>query len=378
MQFFDKKQDVIDVQLTSYGKQLLSRGIFKPVYYAFSDDNVIYDAKWVSGTLSQEQQSQVEERIQEKTPRIKTQNRKMGVEKGVFGVNWNDTSKWVGYLDNLMDLFEVDDVSDAWSLLTKVNINPHFAESEKLLENLLGKKSYFNSYNPAWNLLLYNGVITNSSAFYVKNNITLAIPQINCTLTDTVYKMDFGQDAYEVVSQVKNIAKGLNRVETVVGDTEINPVEEGLETDPEALDEYFEEIQMEDGQFFIQKDFLFFSLEEANVDFTNDNFMIEVYEVTTTSNSNNGEEELKKMFFDPKEPKTGTPVGNSVESVFKIEIDEEIDATVACYSIGKDKTLKTQNMYITDVFDCEPFSRDEQSNENPYENLPDADVGDVC
>ena len=51
VEFFNKKQDVIDLQLTSYGKQLLSRGLFKPVYYAFSDDGVLYDKRWMSGSV---------------------------------------------------------------------------------------------------------------------------------------------------------------------------------------------------------------------------------------------------------------------------------------------------------------------------------------
>ena len=35
MEFFDQKEEVIDVQLTQFGKHLLSKGRFKPEYYAF-------------------------------------------------------------------------------------------------------------------------------------------------------------------------------------------------------------------------------------------------------------------------------------------------------------------------------------------------------
>ena len=44
MSFFDKKQDVLDVKLTQFGKNLLARGAFKPVYYRFFDDDVLYNA----------------------------------------------------------------------------------------------------------------------------------------------------------------------------------------------------------------------------------------------------------------------------------------------------------------------------------------------
>ena len=43
MSFFNKKEDVIDLQLTQYGKYLLSQGKLKPVYYAFFDDDILYD-----------------------------------------------------------------------------------------------------------------------------------------------------------------------------------------------------------------------------------------------------------------------------------------------------------------------------------------------
>ena len=43
MEFFNKKQDVIDLQLTNFGRHLLSKGKFKPVYYSFFNmDNVYF------------------------------------------------------------------------------------------------------------------------------------------------------------------------------------------------------------------------------------------------------------------------------------------------------------------------------------------------
>ena len=39
--FIDKKEQVFDLKLTTYGHHLLSTGKFKPTYYAFCDDNVL-------------------------------------------------------------------------------------------------------------------------------------------------------------------------------------------------------------------------------------------------------------------------------------------------------------------------------------------------
>ena len=84
MEFFNKKQDVVDLQLTAYGKQLLSRGLFKPVYYAFSDDGIMYDGRWMTGSSGEINPSEAETRIQEETPRLKTQYRKVGAERAIF------------------------------------------------------------------------------------------------------------------------------------------------------------------------------------------------------------------------------------------------------------------------------------------------------
>ena len=71
MAFFNKKQEVIDLKLTPYGEELLARGIFKPEYYAFFDDNILYDASGSAGIT--EVQNDAEPRIQEETPQLRTQ-----------------------------------------------------------------------------------------------------------------------------------------------------------------------------------------------------------------------------------------------------------------------------------------------------------------
>ena len=62
MTFLNKKQQVFDFQLTPHGKIELSKGTFSPEYYAFFDDNVIYDKSYVSGS-SVEKQNQIHNRI---------------------------------------------------------------------------------------------------------------------------------------------------------------------------------------------------------------------------------------------------------------------------------------------------------------------------
>ena len=72
MAFLNKKEDVIDLELTQYGKYLVSQGKFKPTYYAFFDDDIIYDQRYaVGGGL--ETQKDIEGRILEDTPTLSAQ-----------------------------------------------------------------------------------------------------------------------------------------------------------------------------------------------------------------------------------------------------------------------------------------------------------------
>jgi len=37
MEFFNKKEEVLEVKLTPYGRYKLSKGLLRPTYYAFFD-----------------------------------------------------------------------------------------------------------------------------------------------------------------------------------------------------------------------------------------------------------------------------------------------------------------------------------------------------
>ncbi|HHZ97950.1 MAG TPA: hypothetical protein EYN67_20950 [Flavobacteriales bacterium] len=73
--FLNKKEQVYDLRLTSYGRYLLGEGDFKPTYYAFFDDNILYDSDYArlnaSGTAlvsgSKEAQNDIHKRIKEET-----------------------------------------------------------------------------------------------------------------------------------------------------------------------------------------------------------------------------------------------------------------------------------------------------------------------
>jgi len=421
MEFFNKKQDVVDLQLTGYGKQLLSRGLFKPAFYAFSDDGIIYERQWVSGSNSDAQQTDIETRIQEETPRLKTQYRKVGAEKAVF--NSLNASSLYSAATNLFEISEIseftaENAQQVYEILQSIAGNIGFAESEKLLQNKLGTKSYQNNFDPAWSALLYHGEITGSTPYYQKNNIFIPkIPQLNCTLKDKAYRMMAKYNPYELLPKPKEVRDGLLQRQNVLdigGETQNFDDSSGRTEDGVFFEQIFgdllpeqinkanlagiefelspEEIDLilndKRASLFIEKDFLFISLEEANADFDRDNFMIEVFEIDTVSNQKNGEEQLTKMFFQDESPIgyagekniviAETIKNRSVEEVFYFEVDEEINAQLGCYLIGKDKELKKQSLYVDNVFNCQDTSQKNTISIDPYTNLPEVNVGDVC
>lgn len=89
MGFSNKKEDVIYMELTPYGRQLLSRGELSPAYYSFFDDDILYDIQSVStsdtsnyssGFLS-ESSGDTKERILQSTPYLTPHTSYVGRDK---------------------------------------------------------------------------------------------------------------------------------------------------------------------------------------------------------------------------------------------------------------------------------------------------------
>ena len=77
MTFFNKKEDVIKIELTPHGRKMLSQGKLKPSYYTFLDDDILYDVSKGGGS---ENNSQTKDRILSETPYMKPQTNYKGVD----------------------------------------------------------------------------------------------------------------------------------------------------------------------------------------------------------------------------------------------------------------------------------------------------------
>ena len=79
MEFFNRKEEVIDIKLTQYGRKKYAEGKFSPKYYSFSDEDVIYDASYF-GIAEPEHSASV--RIKDAV-RLKLASSTLGIESTI-------------------------------------------------------------------------------------------------------------------------------------------------------------------------------------------------------------------------------------------------------------------------------------------------------
>jgi hypothetical protein len=286
MEFFNKKEEVLDLQLTQYGKHLLSIGKLNPVYYTLHDDNVIYDSEFSQGT---EQQNEARVRIQSDTPSLKTQ--------------YNFVS-----LDSMQaKSAEFQDDKER----TGVSTRP-------LSTSNLGSDKI-----PSWNINTLGGMFLTGSITSTTpasgSSIVQEIPQIGAEVTYTITP---------VMGSVQSEQSILN-------------VEMGL---ADGFNPSIDEMLSDGSSFSIERDYLILQIVEDNAPMGNDNFEVEVFEVEIgTDVLGATTEKLIPMNFE-KEPilivndilieaveEDDVEVDSTfVEYYFDLELDSEISSDIMC------------------------------------------------
>lgn len=152
--FFNQKEEVINIQLTPYGKQQFAQGKFSPEYYAFFDTNILYDGQHANIS---ETQNNIKTRIQEETPRLKPLTRFTSSLGSVISVESAD-------LPN--QIFQANEAN--------ANYN-----------RFLGTSSPWSDFNPSWDISVMPGSSTefNDGVTYQFNN---TIPLMSAS-SETVY-----------------------------------------------------------------------------------------------------------------------------------------------------------------------------------------------
>ncbi len=150
VRFFNQKEEVIKIELTPYGKEQFSKGIFSPSFYAFYDGSIIYDGAYANIS---ETQNQITNRITNETPKLKP-NTKFSSEPG--------------------SVYSLMTANDRDTLVQNVSSSAPFVRT-------LGSSDPNSEHLPSWSVevLDLSSVGLNSDVLYKMDN---TIPQMSATL----------------------------------------------------------------------------------------------------------------------------------------------------------------------------------------------------
>jgi hypothetical protein len=335
--FLNKKEQVYDLKLTSYGRYLLSIGIFKPVYYAFFDDNVIYDLRYTTSSVGAfantptEGQNNISRRIKTNTPYLESQ------------VLFRDVEDTLSSLDTTDGGFN----SDANPTLTMP------AADIYTFESALGD-AMIDSENPqavpAWKLLMMQGNISSS--------IYRGAGKLTPPLGTSPAHEQAAQKGILLNSQIPQI--NIDAYYT------LKVADSSIDLDPDSARSLVDTAgPFSDGKYIQLKavDPILY-LEEINTQLLTENFDIEVFEVESGSFNDIYRPTLHRRYFERQVPQiengfmvTETPVANnaqnlttaSVEYYFDVLTDASVDQTIACQGL---ETFEKGSYYVDFDFDC--------------------------
>ena len=322
MSFFNKKEEVIEIKLTSYGKYRLSQGKFKPAYYAFYDDDILYDPSYGHVTTSS-REPYPETRIQDETISLRSRTANYGLE------------------DLVKAVAEVQNSSMHMELYGDVIID--FSDTA-VVSLPIGEGEKSNTLNPAWNVSFLRGhmntgsygATTTPNAFQDANKF-YRIPTVSASINyaTKIYTED---DLHGSVS-VQEGEENLQNYNETMGTVQI-PANGYLTT-------YFSDASV----LVVDDNYIILDVQEENVVASNvANYTIEVYEMSDAPVDNKARV-LKPMHFMKRpepivndllldESDLQYPDENLIDETFveyymDISADTEIDDNSVCNYITK-------------------------------------------
>ena len=308
MTLFDSKQEVINIELTSYGKSKMATGGFKPAYYAFFDDGVIYDGAYAGVTEAFNGETDV--RVRTQTPYLKSQASLVGQE---FKKIKNPSAEETNEFNNIVKY-----------------------ENENLLKHYLGNTSIGQQTGSRFGVTFLEGEIENAY------------------LTGTLNKFD-GREAY-------NLKRNKISTKTLLFKPEIKKLPNpSLTVAPEVIDPDTLQIPsvspiLEDSTYVkLNTDYLLMYINEDNTEPDYENFEINVFKVNEIQNTSGGRDEVyqKLTFARPtvsQIDKNGflldlndilqsapSPTPSNVEYYLNIEVDQEISLELINNKVPRDQ-----------------------------------------
>ena len=348
MQFFDDKQEVMDVVITPFGKHMLSQGRFRPEYYAFFDDDIIYDSRWVTGSTGEETQNDIEGRIQQRTPRVKQPSVYIGVETAVN-------------LRNELIVAAIDAMPhDSGSHMAQDTHSHKIYNQEELqfygdkfdfLKQPLGRSEQSSKYLPAWNISMLRGEISSSSEALSSSQGIELIPQMDINLNYKVYVSEVGSEQQWTT---ENITVDYGNVTFPVPDLSTIAAT-GSEIDdvfpPGTVQNIASEVFGDGTYFSLQNGKIILEVTEKNVNFKKENFDVQVFQSSSVSTLDNSSG-LQQLFFTDDVSDLQT---DDVERFLTIRVDKGInDARIRSIPIGQPTSLTTDSA-TTNVISTREF-----------------------
>ena len=352
MSFFDKKEEVVEIILTSYGKYKLSRGEWKPTYYAFFDEDIIYDNRYAGNP---EISGAAEARIQEETRLMRAQTSHSDLEKQVKKLTRavkNNTPQNAQFGVGAQDAYATAIRSSVTRAPYMLPLGNSTIVSEKML------------YAPAWEIKALKNEFTASMAYASSSyeNIT-KIPQLEVHIdyTTEIHKSETGVDptAWE---------EGLNHPATEFDD---DVKGEALPGTGLPRDMYLTTYYPDGTYIVVDDNYLVLEVNEMNSARSVDQFYVEVWEVeedetmqprdrtgqtlTRMSFVKYGEEIVDNILLDPSEiPQYNLALLDDtyVEYFMDIQADEEIDDSTVCNYVATDDRTRREWTRVLDCYDA--------------------------
>jgi len=330
MEFFDKKEDVIDLKLTRYGRHLLSKGEFNPAFYSFFDDNVLYNSTKSGFT---EEQNDAEARIK--------QAQTMQPQ-----ISFSSLDRQFHNNYNLILSGQEKEGSEPLQ---------NTPERNHSLSMPLGTSDINSEYAPAWSVLFLKGQLSSNAAQAdltekTGGKNTLKIPQLESTVVveyENIGAADIEYEEFEDAGSATNISITSDEEEMIV----------------------------------------LLKIEENNGFYQKKNFDIEMFEIYEEIQGANTIESLRPLRFS-RNPDPETQVGfleehtpedspTFVDYYFDILFDDEIDDGLLCkYDPTEEKFTvfsDPRTEFCQDV-----LNKAKKKCYNIYDDNADPEPGDIC
>tara|TARA_R110002051_G_scaffold42727_1_gene87444 strand:+ start:436 stop:1458 length:1023 start_codon:yes stop_codon:yes gene_type:complete len=305
MSLFDSKQEVVNIELTSYGKKKLALGKFNPSYYAFFDDDVIYDVSYAN--LTESANGEADDRIRKETPYLKT----------IYSIVGTET--------------KLDGAGAAFNRIDQESFNNiRMYENNNLLKYGLGTSKIGEVTGSQISVSFLDGTLTNvhttASAFVFGTKTAYDKPQTKLTTQN----LDLSPEIRSLPDPSMTIPPELldpTRIEPAV----VSPV-------------------LQDNKYiFLEVDELLLAVDELNSVEDYNNFEISIYKIEINENN---EEEYKKLNFKSKQEQVNEEgflmdraeiaaqdsriTTDDVEFYLDIQVDEEIDPVLLTSKVPRD------------------------------------------